>query len=127
MLESKKLRDDLLKAEEEAHHLTSELSHLREHPLYYLLELEGLSEVQMLDIREVCVRQEETDRHLSAAGGRGEQESDASEMREVKKKMADKSEQLKLLQGEDALVIWCIRILMIILMCLYVLLVYRMG
>ena len=97
VVESKKSRDELTSVRLENQQLSSDMSQLERNPLFHLLEYEDLSHVQMLDIKEIV--ESENDRQTD--GQTPGQGSSVVELRAVRRKLADKSEQLQLLQGNE--------------------------
>ena len=90
MVNTKKVKEENTKLQKEIKRLTSEQTRLQQSGLSFILEAK-LSGTQLEEIREIV---------SGERGEEGQGEScPSSELRELKRKLADKSEQLRMLQG----------------------------
>lgn len=86
VVESKKVREEQSRLQKDLQRLSAEQTRVAHSGLAFVLEAQ-LSETQRDEIREI----------VRGGGGGGEERS--LESRELKRKLADKQEQLRMLQG----------------------------
>ena len=88
MVDSKKVREGSTKLQKEMKRISAEQARIQQNGLSFILEAQ-LTESQMVEIKEIISGEKPTD----------SESCNSSEMRELKRKLADKSEQLRMLQG----------------------------
>ena len=88
MVDSKKVREGSTKLQKEMKRISAEQARIQQNGLSFILEAQ-LTESQMVEIKEIVSGEKPTD----------SESCNSSEMRELKRKLADKSEQLRMLQG----------------------------
>ncbi|XP_063684138.1 thyroid receptor-interacting protein 11-like [Bolinopsis microptera] len=89
VVDSKKVREGSTKLQKEMKRISAEQARIQQNGLSFILEAQ-LTESQMVEIKEIVSGEKPTD----------SESCNSSEMRELKRKLADKSEQLRMLQGK---------------------------
>ena len=89
-MDSKKVREENTRLQKETKRLLADQTRLEQNGLSFILQAQ-LTQSQLIEVKEIVVGEK---------GADPESEGEtSSEMRELKRKLADKSEQLRMLQG----------------------------
>ena len=89
-MDSKKVREENTRLQKETKRLLADQTRLEQNGLSFILQAQ-LTQSQLIEVKEIVVGEKGAD---PESGG-----ETSSEMRELKRKLADKSEQLRMLQG----------------------------